>query len=196
MTLAMHPIALPVLIHGLKNLSTVLKKGADHAKAAGIEPSVLMNARLFPDMFPLVRQVQIATDMAKSAGARLAGIENPVFPDTESSFAELQERIARTIAFLRGIKPAQLAGAEDRHVQFQLRAGAVSFDRGEDFLLGWVMPNFYFHVTTAYNILRHNGVALSKGDYLGKVPGAVMPGAPARKKPALRKGSAKARKGK
>ncbi len=196
MSLAMYPISLPVLIHSLKGLSTVLKKGADHAKAKGIDPSVLINARLFPDMFPLARQVQIATDMAKSAGARLAGIENPVFPDTESSFAELQQRISRTIAFLKSIKPAQLAGSESRHVQLQLRAGAVSFERGQDFLLGWVMPNFYFHVTTAYNILRHNGVALSKGDYLGAVPGAKMPGAPAKKAPEPRKGAAKASKGK
>lgn len=195
MSLAMHPISLPVLIHGLKGLATVLKKGADHAKANGIDASVLVNARLFPDMFPLARQVQIATDMAKSAGARLAGIENPVFPDTEASFPELQQRVARTIAFLKAIKPAQLAGSENRHVQLQLRAGAVSFERGQDFLLGWVMPNFYFHVTTAYNILRHNGVALSKGDYLGKVPGAVMPG-PASKKRAPRKAAAKAGKGK
>jgi hypothetical protein len=185
MSLDMHHASIPVLIHGLRNLSAILKKGADHAKAKGIDPAVLLNARLFPDMFPLTRQVQIATDMAKGCAARLAGIENPVFPDTEASFPELQERVTRTIAFLRSVKAAELRGSESRAIQLQMRMGAITFDRGQDFLAGWVLPNFYFHLATAYNILRHNGVELSKGDFLGKVPGAVMPGAaraPAKKK--------------
>jgi hypothetical protein len=167
----MYQASVPVLIHNLKALSAILKKGADHARARGIDPAVLVDARLFPDMFPLVRQVQIATDMAKGGAARLAGVEVPSFPDTESSFPELQERIARTIAFLKGIKPAQLEGSEQREVNLQMRLGAVSFT-GQYYLLSWVMPNVYFHVTTAYNILRHNGVELGKWDFLGKAPGA------------------------
>jgi hypothetical protein len=174
MNLSMYNASVPVFTHGLKNLAAVLKKGADHAKARGIEPAVLVNARLFPDMFPLARQVQIATDMAKGGAARLAGVEVPSFPDTESSFEELQQRIARTLAFLKGLKATQYAGADARHIQLQMRMGSIGFD-GRDYLVGWVLPNFYFHLATAYNILRHNGVELSKADFLGSVPGAQMP---------------------
>jgi uncharacterized protein len=181
MPLSMYQASVPVLIHNLKTLAAILKKGADHAKACGIDPAVLVNARLFPDMFPLARQVQIATDMAKGGAARLAGVEMPSFPDTESSFPELQERIARTIAFLKSIKPAQLEGSEQREVTLQMRMGAVSFT-GQYYLQSWVMPNVYFHVTTAYNILRHNGVELGKWDFLGKAPGAnIKAGKPAKK---------------
>ena len=191
MSLSMYQASVPVLIHNLKALSAILKKGADHARARGIDPEVLVNARLFPDMFPLARQVQIATDMAKGGAARLAGVEIPSFPDTESSFPELQERIARTIAFLKSIKPAQLEGSEQREVQLQMRMGAVSF-AGQYYLLSWVMPNVYFHITTAYNILRHNGVELGKWDFLGKAPGAdIRAGKPA-KKPAKKRAPRKA----
>jgi len=185
MPLSMYQTSVPVLIHNLKTLAAILKKGADHAKTRGIEPSVLVNARLFPDMFPLSRQVQIATDMAKGGAARLAGVEMPSFPDTESSFPELQERIAKTVAFLKSIKPAQLEGSEAREVQLQMRMGSIAFN-GQNYLLGWVLPNVYFHITTAYNILRHNGVELGKWDFLGKAPGADIRGGPA-KKPARQK---------
>ena len=189
MGFGMHDASLPVLVHTLKALSAILKKGADHAKAKNIDPAVLLQSRLFPDMFPLVRQVQIATDMSKGGAARLAGIDNPAFPDTETSFAELQDRLDRTIAFIKSVKPAQMAGAESRPVTLQLGRGPVSFARGQDYLTGWVLPNVYFHVTTAYNILRHCGVDLSKSDFLGAVPGAVMPGTP------VKKGAAKKRAG-
>ena len=188
MSLSMYNASIPVMIHNLKNLAAILKKGADHAKAKGIEPAVLINARLYPDMFPLVRQVQIAADSAKGAAARLAGVELPSFPDTETSFPELQARVARTIAFLKSVKPAQFEGADTREIQLQMRMGSVGFD-GESYLVGWALPNFYFHLTTAYNILRHNGVELGKWDFLGKVPGSRM--APAAKPAAKKARSAK-----
>ena len=161
-------VSIPVMIHHLKNLAAILKKGADHAKARGIDPDVLINARLYPDMFPLVRQVQIATDSAKGAAARLAGVEVPSFPDTEKSFPELQARVARTVAFLKSVKPAQFADAAGRDIQLQMRMGRIGFD-GESYLLGWALPNFYFHLTTAYDILRHNGVPLGKRDFLASL---------------------------
>jgi len=126
----------------------------------------LLNARLFPDMYPLTRQVQIATDMSKGAAARLAGLEIPKYEDNETTFAELQARIAKTIAFLDTIKPAQLEGSEARAVVISVRKIDLKFT-GQDYLLKWVNPNVYFHVTTAYNILRHNGVELGKQDFLG-----------------------------
>ena len=126
----------------------------------------MLNARLFPDMYPLTRQVQIATDMSKGAAARLAGLEIPKYEDNETTFAELQARIAKTIAFLDTIKPAQLEGSEARAVVISVRKIDLKFT-GQDYLLKWVNPNVYFHVTTTYNILRHNGVELGKQDFLG-----------------------------
>lgn len=127
---------------------------------------MLLDSRLFVDMYPLTRQVQIATDMSKGAGARLAAIEIPKYEDNETSFAELQARIAKTIAFLDSINPEQLDGAEVRDITITIRKADIKFS-GQDYLLKWVLPNVYFHVTTAYNILRHNGVALAKQDFLG-----------------------------
>lgn len=127
---------------------------------------MLLNARLFPDMYPLVRQVQIATDMSKGAAARLANVEIPKFEDNETTFDELQARIANTIAFIDSIQPAQLEGSETREVVINVRKVNLTFT-GLDYLLKWVNPNVYFHVTTAYNILRHNGVELGKSDFLG-----------------------------
>ncbi len=169
----------PMFVHNLKNLSAMLKKAARDARARGIEPSVLLNSRLSPDMFPLVRQVQIATDHAKGCCARLAGVESPVFADNETTFAELEARIKRTLKFLAGLKVSQFAGAETRDIVLQLPIGKLSFT-GADYLNGWALPNFYFHYCAAYNILRHNGVGLGKGDYLGVVPGARMTGKIAR----------------
>ena len=189
MSLSMYDASVPVLVHSLKNLSGILKKAAVHAKAKGIDPAVLVNARLFPDMFPLARQVQIATDMAKGCGARLAGVELPSYADTETTFPELQERISRTIAFLRSLKRAQFDGSSTRALQLQMRMGSIGFD-GKDYLVGWVLPNFYFHMATAYNILRHNGVEIGKPDFLGQVPGARMNTGKA-SKPAKAKATAK-----
>jgi len=164
--LSMFDATIPPLKRTLTNLSAILKKGEDYANAKKIEPAVLLNARLFPDMYPLTRQVQIATDMSKGAAARLAGLDVPKYEDNETTFAELQARIAKTIAFLESIKPAQLEGSEARAVVISVRKIDLKFT-GQDYLLKWVNPNVYFHVTTAYNILRHNGVELGKQDFWG-----------------------------
>ena len=166
MALSMYNSSVPVLRHILCSLSTIPKKAAEHAEAKKIDPSVLTSARLFPDMFALTRQVQIATDQAKGCVARLAGLAIPKFDDTETGFDELQARIAKTIAFLDSVKAQQINGSETRDIVLQLRERTVEF-KGQDYLLKWVMPNFYFHVTTAYNILRHNGVDIGKRDFLG-----------------------------
>tara|TARA_B110000503_G_scaffold140094_1_gene230101 strand:+ start:8118 stop:8717 length:600 start_codon:yes stop_codon:yes gene_type:complete len=165
----------PVFVHHLKNLSVMLKKTAKNAKQRGIDPAVLLNSRLTPDMFPLARQVQIATDHAKGCCARLAGVESPVFADTETTFAELDDRIKHTLKFLAGLKASQFAGAETRDIILKLPIGTLSF-AGSSYLNGWALPNFYFHYSAAYNILRHNGVGLGKGDYLGVMPGVEMTG--------------------
>jgi len=164
--LSMFDATIPPLKRTLTNLSAILKKGEDYANTKKIEHAILLNARLFPDMYPLTRQVQIATDMSKGAAARLAGLEIPKYEDNETTFAELQARIAKTIAFLDTIKPAQLEGSEARAVVISVRKIDLKFT-GQDYLLKWVNPNVYFHVTTAYNILRHNGVELGKQDFLG-----------------------------
>jgi hypothetical protein len=168
---SMHQLAVTMMIQRLKALATILKKGAEYAEQRGFDPQALIDARLSPDMFPLARQVQIATDMAKSAAARLAGVEGPTLLDDETSFPELQERIARTLSFLKGVKSAQLDGSETRPITLQLRTMKLEF-AGQEYLLDWVLPNVFFHVTTAYNILRHNGVPLGKSDYLGVGTGA------------------------
>lgn len=166
MSLSMYQASIPVFIRLLGNLSAILDKAAAYAQAKKIEPSVLIDARLAPDMFPLARQVQIATDGAKGCAARLAGIEIPSYADTESSFPELQERIAKTVAFLQSVSAAQIEGSEARTVSLKLRGEEVQF-QGQAYLLYFVLPNFFFHVTTAYNILRHNGLEIGKPDYLG-----------------------------
>ena len=144
----------------------ILKKGEEYADAKKIEHSVLLNSRLFVDMYPLTRQVQIATDMSKGADARLAAVEIPKYEDNETSFAELQARIVKTIAFLDTIDSKQLQDAETRDITITIRKADIKFS-GQDYPLKWVLPNVYFHVTTAYNILRHNGVELGKQDFLG-----------------------------
>ncbi len=164
--LAMFDATILPLKRALTNLSAILQKGEAYADAKKVEHAVLLNARLFPDMYPLTRQVQIATDMSKGAAARLAGLEIPKYEDNETTFAELQARITKTIAFLASIKPVQLEGSETREVIITVRKVDLKF-KGQDYLLKWVNPNVYFHVTTAYNILRHNGVELGKADFLG-----------------------------
>jgi hypothetical protein len=164
-----------MFVHNLKNLAAILKKAASDAKARGIDPTVLLNARLSPDMFPLVRQVQVATDQAKGCCSRLAGVDNPVFVDDEATFAELDARIKRTLEFLGGLKANQFAGSDSRVIVMQMPFGTLTFT-GLDYLNGWALPNFYFHYAAAYNILRHNGVALGKPDFLGVAPGVKMKG--------------------
>jgi uncharacterized protein len=163
--LAMYDATISPLKKALTSLSHILKKGEEHADAKQIEHAVLLNARLFPDMFPLIRQIHIATDMSKGAAARLAGLEVPSYEDTETTFAELQARIAKTIAFIDTVKPEQLIDSQKRAITINVRKVDMHFT-GQDYLLQWVMPNVLFHVTTTYNILRHNGVELGKPDFL------------------------------
>ena len=161
----MYDASIPVFKRFLTNLTTILTKANAYADDKGIEHSALLTARLYPDMYPLTRQVQIATDMAKGAVARLAGIDIPKYEDNEASFAELQQRIARTLTFIDSIKPEQLVGSESRDIVITVRDTKLEF-KGQQYLLNWVQPNIYFHVTTAYNILRHNGLEIGKRDYL------------------------------
>jgi hypothetical protein len=162
----MYQASAPRFVNILKNLSTILDKAQAHAEARKIDPAALTAYRLFPDMFPLTRQVQVACDMAKGAVARLAGVEVPKHEDTEQTFTELKARIARTIDFINSIKPAQLDGTEDKEILLKIGGQELKF-KGMQYLLGFAYPNFYFHVTTAYNILRHNGVEIGKKDYVG-----------------------------
>ena len=166
MTISMYQASAPRFVNMLKNLSAILDKAQAHADARKIEPKVLTAFRLYPDMFPMSRQLQIACDTAKGAVARLAGVEIPQHEDTEQTFAELKARIAKTIEFINTIKPAQVDGTEDKEIVLKLGGQAVRF-RGMQYLLGFAHPNFYFHVTTAYDILRHNGVEVGKKDYIG-----------------------------
>lgn len=165
MTISMYEASIPAFIHILGSLKAILQKGAAHAEARKFEPSVLTSSRLFPDMFALTRQVQIASDAAKGAAARLSGTEPPKFEDTETTFPELIARVDKTIDYLKGFKPAQIDGSEDRPITIKTPRVDLSFT-GLNFLRNWALPNFYFHVTTTYNLLRHNGVELGKADFL------------------------------
>ena len=169
MSVSMYQISIPVCIRALTNLDNFLRKGQDFAIKEKVDESVLLHSRLALNMFPLVRQVQIASDVSKGVGARLAGIENPGFADNEKTFTELYERLHRTVDFLSNISPDQLEGSDERTVELNLPGTQLKFS-GIDYLLGFALPNVFFHVTTAYNILRHNGVDLGKTDYLGDLP--------------------------
>ena len=166
MTLSMYAVSVPVFVRGLTNLSAILDKAAASAEARKIDPSVLIAARLAPDMNPFSAQIQIASDRAKGAGARLTATDAPSFPDTETTFPELQARIQKTIDYLQSLKPEQFDGAEARDVIMKFPNGEMKFS-GQDFLFSFALPNFFFHVTTAYAILRHNGVDIGKMDFLG-----------------------------
>ncbi len=166
MAINIYQVSVPVFLHMLGNLSKILDKAAAYADAKKIDASVLLGYRLAPDMFSLTRQVQIASDHAKRGAARLAGVEPPTYEDNEASFAELKARIAKTIAFIQSLSPAQFAGAETREITLKL-GGEPRKILGEAYLLTNALPNFFFHVTSAYAILRHCGVDLGKGDYLG-----------------------------
>lgn len=166
MSLTMHQASVGVFVRALSNLTAILKKGEAFAEAKKIDPSVLVNSRLAVDMHPLARQVQIASDGAKGCIARLAGVEVPSYPDTETTFAELYARIDKTVAFLKSVTPQQLEGSDTREVVLKFPGREMTFT-GADFLFGFATPNVYFHVTTAYDILRHNGVDIGKMDFLG-----------------------------
>ena len=166
MAVSMYAVSIPVFVRGLHAFSAVLKKGAADAEARKFGPEVLLQARLAPDMFALARQVQIACDMVKNGAGRLAGIDLPSFPDTETTFEELEARIAKTVAFLEGISESQLEGSETREITLKFPGRDMTFT-GIGYLTGFVLPNFYFHMTTAYGILRHNGVQIGKMDFMG-----------------------------
>lgn len=167
MTVSMYRSSVPVLMRSLTNLIAILEKGAAHAEANGIDPTVLINSRLYPDMFPLSKQVQIASDISRRGVARLAGIEAPSMEDTETTFPELIERLNQTLAFLKTFTPEQLNDSEEKEVELPIGKGQTMMMKGWPFLTFFVFPNVYFHVTTAYDILRHNGVPVGKRDFLG-----------------------------
>ncbi len=166
MTISMYQASAPRFIAMLNNLTVILDKAQTHADAKKIDHTVFTLDRLFPDMFTLARQVQIASDSAKGAMARLAGVDVPKFEDTEQTFGELKTRVAKTITFIETFKPAQIDGTEDKDIVLKVGGTELKF-KGLPFLLGFAYPNFYFHITTTYNILRHRGVDVGKMDFLG-----------------------------
>jgi hypothetical protein len=166
MPLSMYQASVPVFTRALGNLSNILGKGAAFAEARKIEPSVLINSRLAPDMLPLSRQVQIAADMALRGSARLAGAEVTSVPDTETSFAELQDRIAKTLKLVEAFAADRIDGSETRQITLTVGGKDWTFS-GQDYLFNFVLPNLFFHSTATYLILRHNGVELGKMDFLG-----------------------------
>ncbi len=166
MTISMYSASVPVFRNMLGNLSHFLDKAQAHADARKIDPAVLVDYRLAPDMLPLRRQVQIACDASKNGLARLAGQEAPKFEDNESTLAELKERVRKTLAYLDSVPRAQVDGCEDRDITFPSGRESTRTMKGEAYLLNWALPNMFFHVTTAYAILRHCGVELGKGEYL------------------------------
>jgi hypothetical protein len=166
MKISMHAFSVGVFVNALGNLSKILEKGANSAAQRKFDPSVLLAARLAPDMLPLTRQVQIAADVAKNCVARLAGQEPPRFEDTETSFEQLHARLARTIDFMKGVPASALEGSETRDIKVPAGERTLEF-KGLDYAQRWAIPNVFFHVTTAYDILRHNGVELGKHDFLG-----------------------------
>jgi hypothetical protein len=167
MTISMYKASVPVFVQFLTSLSAVLDKAAAFAEAKKVDPSVLLNTRLAPDMFPLVRQVRAATDHAVNGAGRLAGAALPSFSNNEATIPELKERVAKTIDFLKSLKPGQIDGTEGKEIKFTTPAGAVREFTGQSLLLNNSLPHFYFHCTTAYDILRHCGVELGKRDFMG-----------------------------
>jgi hypothetical protein len=168
MSPAMYNASVPVFRQMLSALGSIIDKTIAHADAKKIDQAVYAAARLYPDMFPFSRQIGVATDFAKGASARLAGVEVPKFEDTEVTLADLKARLQKTLDFIATLKPAQFEGAETRDITIQLRAGPTVF-KGQPYLLHYAMPNFYFHTTTAYAILRHNGIEIGKPDFIHQV---------------------------
>jgi hypothetical protein len=166
MSLTMYAASIPVFQRMLLNLDAILRKGQAHAEAQGFDPLILASARLYPNMLPLTAQVFIAADMCKGAAARLTGQEAPAFPDSETTLVELSGRVGKTLAYLETFRPAQFEGSEARQIVLNLRTRTLEFV-GQAYLTDFVLPNLYFHATTCYGILRHNGVVLGKSDFLG-----------------------------
>jgi hypothetical protein len=165
----MHALTVPALVRALAQLKHLLIKGEAHARAQGWDPAVLLGMRLAPDMFPLTRQVQIATDIAKNGVGRMTGVDAPKFDDTETSFEQLVDRIERTLAYIGSVPASAFEGAETRDITVPTRARGDLHFKGLDYLFGFILPNVHFHATTAYGLLRHAGVPLGKADYLGPV---------------------------
>ena len=174
MPISMYQASVPSFVHSLKALSAVLDKAEAYATAKKIDPAVMLGSRLIADMFPVTRQVQIACDFAKGATARLAGVEVPSWTDEEKSFADLKARIKKTVDYVSSFKAGQIDGSEARAMQGIKMRGQAAKIEGQNYLNHFVLPNFYFHITTAYAILRANGVDLGKGDYMGPVPGLTL----------------------
>ena len=170
MSLSMSAASLPVFETGLNALSGVLDKTDAHAAAKKIDASVLLGSRLSPDMFSLTRQVQVACDQAKNGSARLAGVEPPAYEDKETTIAQLKERIAKTLAYVKTLDAKKIDASADREITFPLGATNKGHMKGTDYLTQFVLPNFYFHLTAAYAILRHCGVEIGKRDFLGAIP--------------------------
>lgn len=168
MSISMYDVSIPMLTRGLTNLSALLDKAAAHAAAKKFDSAVLAQSRLFPDMLPLVRQVQIACDTAKGGAGRLAGVEVPKHEDTEATFADLKARVAKTLDFVKSIGAAQMKDAENRHIEIKFTNGSWKFT-GIAYLSDFVLPNFYFHISIAYALLRKAGVEIGKSDYLGAI---------------------------
>ena len=168
--MSMSKASLPAFEIGLNALSSVLDKADAYAAAKKIDPSVLLNFRLFPDMFTLTRQVQIAADQAKNGSARLAGVEPPRFEDTETTLDQVKARLAKTVAFLKTLDPSKIDASADREITFPLGPTNKGHMKGDDYLNHFVLPNFYFHLTAAYAILRHCGVDIGKRDFMGAIP--------------------------
>jgi hypothetical protein len=164
----MYQASVPAFVQMLNNLSAILNKAEAYAASRKVDPEVLLNYRLAPDMHPFVRQIQIAADLAKGAAARLAGVEVPKHDDTEKTFADLKARLTKTLAFVQSFKPTDIDGSEDRDISLTLGEHTMKF-KGQPYLVHFVMPNFYFHCTTAYGILRHCGVELGKRDFIGTI---------------------------
>lgn len=170
MTLSMYQVSVPVFTQYLTALDAMLDKAAAFCAAKKIDETVFTGLRLAPDMFSLARQIQLASDFAKGPTARLAGADIPAWEDTEKTIPELKARIKKTLDFIAGFKPAQIDGSETRDIQIKLRGNPVTF-KGQTYLLHFALGHFNFHVVTAYNIMRHNGVEIGKADFIGKLPG-------------------------
>ena len=166
MTISMYQASVPAFIRALDNLAAILEKGAAHAQSRKIDEAVLLGSRLFPDMFPLARQVQIASDTARGGAGRLAGVEFPAYENKEATFQELIQRIRNTITYLQTLKATQIDGSEEKTVTWQTRTSTLTM-QGLPYLMNHLLPNIHFHVTTAYGILRHNGIEIGKKDFLG-----------------------------
>jgi hypothetical protein len=167
--MSLYDASIPTFLHSLRAFKAILEKAVAHAEARKFDPNVFVATRLYPDMMPFSRQVQIASDAAKGAAARLSGTEPPKFEDTETTMAELIARIAKTIDYLEGFKPQQFEGDDDRVITIKTPRVTFNF-KAVDFVRHWALPNYFFHMTTAYALLRHGGVEIGKVDFLGPVP--------------------------